>query len=158
WGYSYYLQCRFDEAEKKYRRALELDTSHQRARCNLGLTLGQTGHLAEAKKAFQDAHLSEAQVHCNLAFIHLCRSEKGTANLTEARREAELATKLDPFCNQAKLLLTQLDNPGKPPAEMTAGRFEGKPSAARDSGGYRPPSAPPPSAAKSPVVQAGGAA
>jgi Tfp pilus assembly protein PilF len=157
WGYSYYLRLKFDDAESKLRRAVQLDPNHQRARCNLGLTLGQMGRLDEAKKVFQDAHLSEAEVHCNLAFIHLCRSEKNKNTVADARREAELAAQLDPFCNQAKMLLTQLDNPGKTPADMMADRFEGKPSASCDAAGCRPSPTLPPASAKSPVVQAGAA-
>jgi Flp pilus assembly protein TadD len=146
WGYSYYMRCKFDEAEKKLRRAVELDPNNLLARCNLGLTLGQMGRLEDAKKAFRDAKLSDAEVHQNLAFVHLCRSEKGKNTLGEARREAELARELDPYCQQAKLMLAQLDNPnpGKPPAEMTAERS----APARDASDGRPPSKP------SPVVRA----
>lgn len=146
WGYSFYMRCKFDEAEKKLRRAVELDPNNQLARCNLGLTLGQMGRIEDAKKAFRDAKLSDAEVHQNLAFIHLCRSEKGKDTLAEARREAELARQLDPYCQQAKLMLAQLDNPNptRPPAEMTAGRS----APSRDTADTRPPSKP------SPVVQA----
>ncbi len=154
WGYSYYLRLKFDEAETKLRKALQLDPNHQRARCNLGLALGQMGRLNEAKKAFEDAHLSEAEVHCNLAFIHLCRSEKNKDTLAEARREAQLAVKLDPYCNQAKLLLAQMDNPNKTPAEVLAGQPGNKSSAACDTASCRPATV----AAKVPVAQAGGTA
>jgi Tfp pilus assembly protein PilF len=156
WGYSYYMRTKFDEAETKLRRALVLDPNHQRARCNLGLALGQMGRLDDAKKAFQDAHLSEAEVHCNLAFIHLCRAEKNKDTLAAARREAQLAVQQDPYCNQAKLLLAQMDNPSKTPADVLAGRLDGKPPAACDAAGCRPSAAPPPAPAKAPLVRTGG--
>jgi len=104
WGYSCYLRHNSAEAEKQLRHALILDPNHVRARCNLGLVLGQQERYAEALQAFRDAHLSEAEAHCDLAFVYLTKGK-----IDDARREARSAGKLDPSCAKAKEVLAKLD-------------------------------------------------
>src|SRR5262245_17328871 len=70
WGYSCYLRNQWGEAEKHFNHALVLDPEHQRARANLGLALGQQRRYDEALRTFRTAKLSEAEAHCNLAFIY----------------------------------------------------------------------------------------
>jgi Flp pilus assembly protein TadD len=111
WGYSYYLRQNWNEAVKEYQHALELNPQHQLARCNLGLALGQLERFSEARKAFQDAHLSEAEVHSDLAFIYLTKGR-----FDDARRECQAACQLDRYCNQAQEMLAQLDGKSSPSA------------------------------------------
>lgn len=138
WGYSYYLRNNWAEAESKLRHALELDKKHVRARCNLGLTLGQQDRYQEALQCFRDAGLDEADAHCDLAFIYWTKHR-----LDDARRECEAARKLNPGCNKAQDLLTQLDAPAKPRGDIAAA----KPGAGRRVADGRParPDARPPS-------------
>jgi Flp pilus assembly protein TadD len=110
WGYSYYLRNNWKEAESKFRAALKLDNHNARARCNLGLALGQQGRYAEAFQAFREAGLEEADAHCDLAFVYWTQKGK----LDDARRECLTARQLDPNCTRAKEMLAQLDQPSKP--------------------------------------------
>src|SRR5262249_5894362 len=73
WGYSCYLRAgkeNWAEAEKKLRRALELNPGLARAHNNLGMVLGQRERYDDALREFRVAGLSEAQAHCNLAFVY----------------------------------------------------------------------------------------
>jgi tetratricopeptide (TPR) repeat protein len=106
WGYSYYLRNNWREAEAKLRRALEIDKSHARARCNLGLVLGQQDRFDEAFMLFRQAGLEEADAHCDLAFVYWTR---GKSYYDRARRECMLARQLNPACGKAQELLAQLD-------------------------------------------------
>jgi Flp pilus assembly protein TadD len=133
WGYSYYLRQNWNEAVKTYLHALEINPQHQRARCNLGLALGQMERYGEAQRAFQDAHLTEAEVHCNLAFIYLTKGK-----FDDARRECQTACRLDRFCNQAQELLAHMDGKPSPSGELgpdktgtASARAAGKPAPPR---------------------------
>jgi Flp pilus assembly protein TadD len=106
WGYSYYLRNNWPEAEKQLRRALELNSHHERAHCNLGLALGQQGRYPEALREFQAAPMSEAEAHCNLAFVYWSQNK-----LEDAQRECRLARQMDPRCVKAKDLLARLEAP-----------------------------------------------
>lgn len=107
WGYSHYQRNQWAEAERHLRQALELDPKHQRARCNLGLVLGQQGRYDEALACFRTV-VSEADSHCNLAFIYWSQGR-----FAEARRECTLAQQLDPTCAKAQEILAQLDKPSR---------------------------------------------
>jgi Tfp pilus assembly protein PilF len=106
WGYSYYLRNNWPEAEKLLRRALELNSHHERAHCNLGLALGQQGRYPEALREFQAAPMNEAEAHCNLAFVYWSQNK-----LDDALRECRLARQMDPHCVKAKDLLARLEAP-----------------------------------------------
>jgi Flp pilus assembly protein TadD len=109
WGYSYYLRHdKPDEAEKQLRKAIELDPKNQRARSNLGLVLGQKERYPEALQAFRDAGASEADAHCNLAFVYWTKGK-----LDEARRECQTAQQLNPACPKAGDMLAKLTAPPK---------------------------------------------
>src|SRR5438874_1918605 len=101
WGYSYYLRNNWKEAEAKLRRAVELDKGHTRARCNLGLALGQQDRFDEAFQVFVQAGLEPADAHCDLAFIFW---SKGKDYYERARRECELARQVNPACSKAQEL------------------------------------------------------
>jgi tetratricopeptide (TPR) repeat protein len=111
WGYSYYLRNNWRDAEAKLRRALELDSRHARARCNLGLVLGQQDRFDEAFMMFRQAGLEEADAHCDLAFVYWTR---GKSYYDRARRECALARQLNPACGKAQELLAMLNEAQSP--------------------------------------------
>ena len=146
WGYSYYLRNQWAEAEKQFRRALAIEENHPRARCNLGLVLGQQGHYAEAVQEFRRANLSEADAHCDLAFIFWTQG-----NFDAARRECETARQQDPANSKARAILTKLDQParsaldaaaltsarpGRPTGNRSLSRLAGSPPAGGRSEAY----------------------
>lgn len=103
WGYSFYERHQWAEAERQLSHALQLDPGNARARCNLGLVLGQEGRYQEAFEAFRPV-VGEAQAHADLGFVYW---SKGM--VADARRECQAARQLDPSCRQAIAMLTQLD-------------------------------------------------
>ncbi|HMF12891.1 MAG TPA: tetratricopeptide repeat protein [Gemmataceae bacterium] len=119
WGYSYYLRNNWKDAEAKLRRALDLDKQHARARCNLGLVLGQQDRFDEAYQMFRQAGLDEADAHCDLAFVFWTR---GPSYYERARRECIMARQINPACSKAQELLTQIDAARQPRSERLAAR------------------------------------
>jgi Tfp pilus assembly protein PilF len=119
WGYSYYLRNNWKDAEAKLRRALDLDKQHARARCNLGLVLGQQDRFDEAYQMFRQAGLDEADAHCDLAFVFWTR---GPSYYDRARRECVMARQINPACSKAQELLAQIDAAQKPRGERLAAR------------------------------------
>ncbi|HMF11192.1 MAG TPA: tetratricopeptide repeat protein, partial [Gemmataceae bacterium] len=117
WGYSYYLRNNWKEAEAKLRRALELDKQHARARCNLGLVLGQQDRFDEAFQMFRQAGLDEADAHCDLAFVFWTR---GPSFYDRARRECVMARQINPACSKAQELLAQVEAAQHPRSERTS--------------------------------------
>jgi Flp pilus assembly protein TadD len=117
WGYSHYLRQNWSDAVKQCQHALEIDPQHQRAHCNLGLALGRLDRFPEAEKAFRDAHLSDAEVHCDLAFLYLTKGR-----FDDARRECQAACQLDRYCRQAHEMLAHLDGKPSPSGEAGADR------------------------------------
>jgi tetratricopeptide (TPR) repeat protein len=117
WGYSYFLRNNWSEAEAKLRLAIKLDPNNKRARCNLGLVLGQGQHkrYAEALQCFRDAGLEEADARCDLAFLYWTNGQ-----LDEAKHECHVARQYNPTCARAKEMLTQLDQPAKPRRDEVA--------------------------------------
>jgi Flp pilus assembly protein TadD len=115
WGYSYYLRNEWKEAETKLRRAMELDKRHTRARCNLGLVLGQEDRYSEAFQLFCQAGLEEADAHCDLAFVYWTKGR-----LEEAKRECYQARQLNAACSKAQDLLIQIEEAQKPRKERVA--------------------------------------
>jgi Tfp pilus assembly protein PilF len=149
WGYSYFLRNHWDDSEKCLRHALELDPNNREARCNLGKTLGQMGRYDEARKAFQQANLTEAEVHAAMAFVYLTCGDKSKDVLAEARSECQLACQIDPFCAKARQLMDKLDGTGQPPAERIA---------ATGTGTGRQGTCPPCIPGRTPVAHLGGPA
>jgi Tfp pilus assembly protein PilF len=122
WGYSYYLRNNWKEAEVKLRRALEIDRRHARARCNLGLVLGQQDRYTEAFQMFRDAGLDEADAHCDLAFVYWSQSH----HLEDAKRECQRACQLNSACSRAKELLAQLEHSPKGPPDKVQSREQAR--------------------------------
>jgi Flp pilus assembly protein TadD len=136
WGYSFYLRTgapNWAEAEKRLRRALEIDPKHVRAHSNLGLVLGQQERYPEAFREFQLAGLSEAEAHCNLAFVYWTKSK-----YDEAKSECRLAGQLDPSCSKARDMLAQLDKPPQPPGSKERAPREPERVASRPTDGRTP--------------------
>jgi Flp pilus assembly protein TadD len=90
WGRSYYLRGNWTMAEKKFRDALQTEPRHRLALNNLALTLGQEKRYSEAFQIFRNGGLSDAQAHCNMAYI---LSSQG--RVEEARSACQLAKRLD---------------------------------------------------------------
>jgi Tfp pilus assembly protein PilF len=135
WGYSLYMRNRWQEAEQKLRQALEFDPNNNRARCNLGLALGQQERYQEAYETFRATGASEAEAHSNLAFVYWTKGKLG-----EARRECQIARQLNPSCRQTQLMLAKLDDAGgdrslakgrRPRSPEREGRPSGVPRPAR---------------------------
>jgi tetratricopeptide (TPR) repeat protein len=108
WGYSYYQRTKWQDAEKCLRKAVELDPQQARARCNLGLALGQQGRYDEAFQQFRSV-VGEAEAHCNLAFVYWTQGK-----LEEARRECHNANQINPSCTKSLDMLAALDLGAKP--------------------------------------------
>jgi Flp pilus assembly protein TadD len=123
WGYSCFLRNDWNEAEQKLRQALMIDPTHRRARCNLGLVLGHQGRTEEAFQAFRTAGVSEAESHCNLAFISWSQGQ-----LNEARGRCRLAQQCNPNCTKAQQILAQLDRPARKAPEALARASAQKPA------------------------------
>ncbi len=124
WGYSYYLRLgkeNYVQAEKLLRRALAIDPKLARAHNDLGLVLGVQGRYPEAFNEFRASGLTEAEAHCDMAFVYWWKKKDKDDKLSEAkaRAEAKLAIEKDPSCVQARELLIQLDNP-HPASEKVA--------------------------------------
>jgi tetratricopeptide (TPR) repeat protein len=80
-GTIYYNQQNYREAERHYRRAIEIDSRYALAYFDLGNVLDETGRLNEAVEAYRTAILispSYADAHYNLALAYerLRRSRK----------------------------------------------------------------------------------
>ncbi|HEV3190460.1 MAG TPA: tetratricopeptide repeat protein [Polyangiaceae bacterium] len=118
WGRSYYLRSNWTAAEAKFRMALQIEPRHRLAVNNLALALGQEKRYTEAFQIFRNGGLSEAQCHCNIAYILF---SQGRAD--EARKACMLAKQIDANCVKADDLLTQL-GPTKTP-EVEKASFQG---------------------------------
>src|SRR5262249_57924483 len=98
-GYSYYNHGDWQEAERWLRKSLAVDSHHQRAWINLGMTLGQQERYDESVEAFGHA-VRPAEAHCNLAFILTTQGRR-----QEARQEYEKALALEPGQRLARAAL-----------------------------------------------------
>jgi Flp pilus assembly protein TadD len=118
WGRSYYLRGNWSAAETKFRMALQIEPRHRLAVNNLALALGQEKRYTEAFQIFRNGGLSEAQCHCNMAYILFSQGRTD-----EARKACMLAKQIDANCVKADDLLTQLA-PAKTP-EVEKASFQG---------------------------------
>jgi Tfp pilus assembly protein PilF len=112
-GYFQYQHANWDEAEKSFRKVLELKADHARGWMNLGLTLGQKGQYPEALAAFEKSG-RPAEARCNLAFV-LCTQGK----VEQAKELYREALKLDPGLKLARAALARLDQPAKPKTPLS---------------------------------------
>jgi Flp pilus assembly protein TadD len=103
-GYSYYLQRRWDRAEKSLRHAISLSPDCARAHNNLGLMLARVGRSDEALKSFAAAGCDEAQARVNLAFAMITENRP-----LDAREQLVHALAVDSSLDSARDLLGSLD-------------------------------------------------
>lgn len=102
-GYSCYLQQRWQDAEARLRCALELAPDLRRAHNNLGLLLARTGREREAVDEFMRAGCSPAESHANLASV-LTLSDRWQ----EAETAYQQALAIDPKLKPAQEGLARL--------------------------------------------------
>jgi tetratricopeptide (TPR) repeat protein len=102
-GYSYYLQGRWDEAERALKTALKLAPDDARVRTNLGLTLAASGRSQEALP-FLSRSEGDAVGHANLGYLLA-----STGQLGPARQEYGKALAMRPDLALARRALVQLD-------------------------------------------------
>ena len=79
------------------------------AHTNLGLVLGQIDRYDEAYREFRAAQLSEAEAHCDMAFVYW---QKG--RMEDAKQECRIARDKDPALAKASEMLTVLEQAGHP--------------------------------------------
>ena len=101
-GYGYYNRGQWNVAEKHLQKAVSLDPKLASAWINLGMCLAQQRRYDESLAAFQKA-VTKAQAHCNLAFIQATQSKTA-----EARRNYDLALRLEPGMQMARVALQKL--------------------------------------------------
>jgi Flp pilus assembly protein TadD len=108
WGYSYYMQGMFADAEQCLRRALKLEPDSPGVLTNLGLTLAAAGRSDEAL-AMLSKMGGPAVGHANLGYMlaSLGRTD-------EARTHYLKALELKPGTAVVKTALAQLDLPPLP--------------------------------------------
>lgn len=97
WGYSLYLQRRWQDAEAHLRKAIELKPDYARAHNNLGLLLARTERPDEALAEFRRGGSDEAHARANLAFAF---SVEG--RLDEAGAVYEQALAINPSLEEAR--------------------------------------------------------
>jgi Tfp pilus assembly protein PilF len=127
WGYSFYLRAgdkNWAEAEAKLRHALQLHAQHARAHVNLGMVLGQLKRYPEAFAAFRAAQLSEAEAHCDMAFVYWSQGQ-----MEQAKQECRVARDMDTSCLKARDMLAALEKGPRPPEANRGGQADRKPRA-----------------------------
>jgi Tfp pilus assembly protein PilF len=109
-GYGYYCRGKFDAAEQKLRKAVELDPKNALAWSNLGMALAQLNRYDESLSAFEKTAqkngtpLTRAQALCNLAFIQASQRK-----WVEARDSYALALKEEPGMQKAFTMLQRIN-------------------------------------------------
>lgn len=102
-GYSAYLQGRWADAERDFRKALALDRSNPRAATNLGMTLAASGRVDEALELLTPIN-GAAAAHANVAYVLAAAGKP-----VEARTHYQQALAADPKLVTATRGLTALD-------------------------------------------------
>jgi Flp pilus assembly protein TadD len=80
-GYSHYNRGNWGEAETWFRKAVDIDGSHERAWTHLGMTLAQQNRTQESLVAFQNV-VSEAEAESNLSFVLASQGKHDQARQT----------------------------------------------------------------------------
>ena len=101
-GYAHYLANNLSEAEPLLRRAVQLDAGNKAACNNLGLVLGEQGHLDQSLALFRQAG-DEASAYANLGYL---QSQMGM--LDEAEASFHKALDRDPDLKAAAEALLQV--------------------------------------------------
>jgi Flp pilus assembly protein TadD len=106
-GYSYYLQGRWDEAERALRTAMKLAPDDPRVRTNLGMTLAGAGKTRDALPLLSN-NQGDAIGHANLGYLLA-----STGQYERARQEYQAALSMRPDLDLAHRALAQLDRQEK---------------------------------------------
>jgi Tfp pilus assembly protein PilF len=85
YGYFCYLVGRWDEAQQHLARAIELNPHLAKAQTNLGMLEARLGQAESARKRFQKAGCSDAEVLNNMAFAQLLQHDFTGAESTYVR-------------------------------------------------------------------------
>lgn len=104
-GFSMYVQGRYQEAEVKLRKAVAIAPELDRAHNHLGLVLAQLGDNEGAFNAFRMANCTPAQAYTNLAVI---LATKGQTD--DARQHLEFAKTVHPVDHAMQERLTNLES------------------------------------------------
>jgi len=102
-GYSYYVQRRWAESERRLREALAINPKLGRANNNLGLVLAHTERHELALASFKQAGCQDADAHVNLAYCLLLDQQRDLAE-----QHLQLALRADPNSQAAGDLLVRL--------------------------------------------------
>jgi Tfp pilus assembly protein PilF len=102
-GYCYYEQNNFPEAEATLRRALSIDSRHVRAWANLGLVLGRMECFDKSYEAFCHV-VSPAEARSNIGVL---LAQQG--RVREAREAFQAALATSPGLKQAQAMLATLE-------------------------------------------------
>src|SRR5262245_41436399 len=89
----------FEESDRVFRQALDLDAGHAETWYRHGLHAGRQGHLAEARTSYGEAVAKDprhVRAWVNLGLVRADLGEKG-----DARRALERAVIVDPACAEA---------------------------------------------------------
>lgn len=113
-GYSYYLQNRFDDAERSLKTADAMEPNNPRVLTNLGLVQAAQGKNNEALNALVKAN-GPAVGHANLGFILAAMGKPA-----EARKHYTEALVLQPQLAAARSAIAQLDAPPRPASLASA--------------------------------------
>ena len=102
-GYSYYLQGRWDEAERALRTAMKFAPDDPRVRTNLGMTLAAAGKAREALPML-GGNQGDGIGHANLGYLLA-----STGQFERARQEYQAALAMRPDLELAQRALAQLN-------------------------------------------------
>jgi tetratricopeptide (TPR) repeat protein len=104
-GYAAYLQGKWPEAEKAFRKALAIDRANQRAATNLCLTLAASGRVDEGYEVLRTVS-GAAAAHANIAYVLASHGKND-----EARSHYQAALREQPQMVVALRGLEALDHP-----------------------------------------------
>ncbi len=106
-GYSYYVQRRWAESERRLREALAINPNLKRAHNDLGLVLAHTERHDLALASFKQAGCPDADAQVSLAYCLICDRQRELAET-----HLHLALQADPHSKTADQLLVSLRNGG----------------------------------------------
>jgi tetratricopeptide (TPR) repeat protein len=104
-GYSFYLQHKWDDAQRNLRQTLAIRPDHRRAHNNLAVVLAHMNRTEEALTEFRKAGNSLVDCHVNLAFSHTLERRWDAA-----REEYRRAAAARPASEVVKTRLRELDH------------------------------------------------
>ncbi|MEO1618965.1 MAG: tetratricopeptide repeat protein [Planctomycetota bacterium] len=104
YGFFHYQRSQYDKAAVHFRDAIQLDSGHERAKTNLGMTLARQKRFDEAEAMFAEVSGPAAAAY-NIAVL---RAAEGDAGVAIAKCQQALS--LQPTLEPAQRLVFQLSN------------------------------------------------